>query len=349
MDKSYLGNLAYNAGQDFNIIISNASFEQLKKFKDWASESDNGGATNNGLGTNIKNSFIICSPQQDDDEVIISTDVQKINYRESGNAIGYQEGDDELIDSTTISTSKMVINKSDTGDTDLIVTDHLGNFIRLTPPFTDIDTTYFSVKKGIITNESIIPNNTMYGCRALTFNDTFSKIFNNISNTILELSYTYIPLLNYRNNKNTDGSIDDNSSYSTVAYWYKNNVGNKVWTAVSYNQNKEGRDKDFIDFIETYSTSNVTEESTYHAYGVSFIDLLNSYYTLLDEHNKVAYNLNLMANKIQYIENLFNTVVFKVDTNMPSYIWTGSTTEYTNFIKDKESDETDSYIFIHQI
>lgn len=361
MDRSYLGNLKYNAGQDFNVIVSNASFESLKKFKDWASDSDNGGATNNGLGTNIKNSFIICSPQQTDDEVTISTDIQKINYRESGNASGYQKGDDELIDSTTISTTNMTMDKRDTGAVDLIVTDHLGNLIRLTPPFTDIDTTYFSVKEGILTSDMDVNNNTMYGCRALTFNKEYSKLLSETSSNMSTLSSTYTPIINYINRdvENEDGTKNNDVTYSTVAYWYENEKGNKIWTAVSYNQTPNGPDEDFIKFIETYSTSNTDDKSAYHTYSVSFIELLNSYYLLKKEHDALAYkyeqanNANekgSIAYNVKYMMNLLaNNVMYKANGDMPSYIWTGNNNNYTTFSYNKTDNELNSYIFIHQM
>lgn len=360
MDRSYLGNLKYNAGQDFNVIVSNASFESLKKFKDWASDSDNGGATNNGLGTNIKNSFIICSPQQSDDEVTISTDIQKINYRENGNAAGYQEGDDELIDSTTISTTSMTMDKRDTGATDLIVTDHLGNLIRLTPPFTDIDTTYFSVKEGILTTDADVNNNTMYGCRALTFNKEYSKLLTETSSNMSTLSTTYTPIINYinRNIENEDGTKRNDITYSTVAYWYENEKGNKIWTTVSYNQSDDNIDTDFKTFVETYSTTN-KEWGAYHTYSVSFIDLLNSYYLLKKEHDDLAYKYeqannpnkkDTVAYNVDYMMKLLTyNVMYKANSYMPSYIWTGNNDNYSTFIENKPSNELNSYIFIHQM
>lgn len=360
MDKSYLGNLKYNAGQDFNVIISNASFEDLQKFKDWASDSDHGGATNNGLGTNIKNSFIICSPQQDDAEVNISTDINKIEYYERNNKEGYQADGDDLISTSLLSTTKTTINKRDTGATDLIVTDHLGNLIRLTPPFSDIDTTYFDVNPGVVT-ENV--GNTLYGGRALTFNKKYSKLLSDSSNTMSKLSVTYTPILSTINN-NVEVEEEGQEKtymdvpYSTIAYWYLDHVSNtKIWTTVSYNQSSESTEwTDLANSLGLNTEDGKETGSTYHAYGVSFINLLDNYYSLQQKYDDLSKkinditsdtNANSLTYKVQYLTILLQSnVMYKADENMPTYIWTGNSKDYNKFIKS-HNDDSNSYIFIH--
>lgn len=366
MDKSYLGNLQYNAGQDFNVIISNASFSDLQKFKDWASDSDHGGATNNGLGTNIKNSFIICSPQQDDAEVNISTDINKVEYYERNNKEGYQADGDDLISTSLLSTTKTTINKRDTGATDLIVTDHLGNLIRLTPPFADIDTKYFDVSPATVT-ENV--GNTMYGARALTFNKEYSKLMTDSSTNMSKLSTTYTPILSYiyrdveYNDEDGQTKTQTNVPYSTISYWYLDTTTpdskTKIWSTVSYNSGSIDEWKKLAESIDIDYTTGEQTGTTYHSYNVSFVSLLDDYYNLKSSYDNLYKSISNMLNdgdknsltyKVNYItELLTKNVMYKADPNdnsMPTYIWTGNSEKYKEF-HSSHKDDINSYIFIH--
>lgn len=314
---AFLGNLTYNQGADFNVVVCDASFEELKQFDEWASLDTNGGRTQNGIGENIKNCFIVCAPQTKADVNYIRH-VQTTSYTDVDGDHMYTNGTDSGLktDSYTYETS---IGITDKGDYDLLVTDHLGNLIRLTPPFADYDTRYFSV---------VSPNNddknSYYGARYLTFNEDYQKLLGDTNTIVSSLNVTYTPILN-----TIDVYKDNNlsSQYITIAYTYSYKDGNKTSTTYgtfAYDRIKDGQPqagitpevKEFLynTFQGAYESSKATSYSDWadsnainclNAYCkpevVSFIELLNKISYLTEYTNRLQKILD--SNKIQDVSS----------------------------------------------
>lgn len=311
---AFLGNLAYNQGADFNVLVCDASFEELKQYDEWASLDTNGGRTQNGIGENIKNCFIVCAPQTEANVNYISY-VQTTSYTDLNGDYLYTNGVDSDYRTHTYAYESS-IGISDKGDYDLLVTDHLGNLIRLTPPFADYDKRYFSV---------VSPNNddknSYYGARYLTFNKDYQNLLKNTNTVVDTLNVTYTPILNTID-EYQDG-VNLSSQYITIAYTYSYKSGNTISTTYgtfAYNRIKDGpvqqgitpEIKEFLyeAFKGTYESSKANTYMDWedanaiaclNAYCnpqvVSFIELMNKISYLTEYTNKLQHILD--SNKIQ--------------------------------------------------
>lgn len=312
---AFLGNLTYNQGADFNVVVCDASFEELKQFDEWASLDTNGGRTQNGIGENIKNCFIVCAPQTEAKVNYINY-VQTTSYTDLNGDGMYTNGTDSDFnqDSYTYMSS---IGISDKGDYDLLVTDHLGNLIRLTPPFADYDTRYFSV---------VSPNNddknSYYGARYLTFNKDYQKLLGDTNTIVSSMNVTYTPILDsideYKDNEVSKMNVtvtycytweNGDTTYGTFTY-------NKLVTNGSYQSGITADVKEFLykQFPTSYGADKANNAESWddskaiqclEAYcmpqNVSFVDLLQKIDTLTNECNRL--NKILKDNKIEDIGN----------------------------------------------
>lgn len=335
---AFLGNLTYNQGAEFNVLVCDASFEELKQYDEWASYETNGGRTANGIGENIKNCFIVCAPQTTDDVNYVSY-VQTTSWTDLTGDSRYDEGKDSDYHSNSY-TYITPIGIRDKGDYDLIVTDHLGNLIRLTPPFADYDTRYFSV---------VTPNNndknSYYGSRYITFNKEYEKLLGNTNDIISNLSSTYTPILTTTNEYNGTNLAKQNV---TIVYCYSYGEGQDaktIYNTFSYNSLTYDDDaqayvtksritdevKSFL--FDKYRDHNAENYNTYDKWDdddaiecltshcnpktVSFVDLMNK----IDE----------LTYKCSYLQNILtsngigdvSTYKIGVDpTTNASYYWT---------------------------
>ena len=142
-------------GKDFSIYTSNTSFEVLSRYdqalRKGSSVLDNENNvttvnTVNNIANKIANSIIICSPQVEDPNYQTYTKTVTVKYINRDNIDGLS--DDDLILNTTYKDDKDVsglLAYKDSGQFDLVVTDDNGVPACITPPFNDIDTTYFEV------------------------------------------------------------------------------------------------------------------------------------------------------------------------------------------------------------
>lgn len=349
MGKAFLGNLAYNQGQEFNVTISDASFDELNKFNNWAEE--NGGTTYNGLGTNIKNSFIVCAPQQETNYELITYTTTVSYIDTNGNRI--QDEDDISINNGSDGTSTSEkIGTLDTGQYDLLVTDHLGNLIRLTPPFTDIDTKYFSLKNPDLSKSSAEDTNTLYNTRALTFNEDYVKLLGNTNTVLNTLSSTYTPILDTKNEYDATGKIEH--QYITLAYTYTPdpikypNV--QYHGTLSYDAGTYGTGYDYTkdETLKDYNT-------TYY----QFQDYVVSWQSLLERCIKLEQEIIQMKSTDGIIGQIDSRLAEMEsrnyiwngktsDVKSPTYLWSGNAEEYSKFIADKTPASVSNYIFIHQ-
>lgn len=191
---SHIGNLA-QTGKDFNVIVTNAPFKLLSSLDKIyrTGSSNNGGngtttATNNGMGTKIANSFMICAPQTPDDYTIYNY-VSNVAYIDRDNNGQYTYGDTQLYNNSHTNVISSYTYK-DTGEFDLVATDAYGIPVALTPPFNDIDKEYFDVR-------SDIPSRYRDYChsRSLTLSENFSKQFGGIGKYIGYIGYSYTPIV----------------------------------------------------------------------------------------------------------------------------------------------------------
>ena len=192
---SHIGNLA-QTGKDFNVIVTNAPFKllsSLDKIYRTGSSNDGGNgtttATNNGMGTNIANSFMICAPQIPDDYTTYNY-VANVAYIDRDNNGQYTYGDTQLYNDAYTYVYTSYNAYKDTGEFDLVATDAYGIPVALTPPFNDIDKNYFDVR-------SDIPSRYRDYChsRSLTLSENFSKKFGGIGEYIGYIGYSYTPIV----------------------------------------------------------------------------------------------------------------------------------------------------------
>lgn len=192
---SHIGNLA-QTGKDFNVIVTNAPFKllsSLDKLYRTGSSNDGGNgtttATNNGMGTKIANSFMICAPQIPDDYTTYNY-VANVAYIDRDNNAQYTYGDTQLYNDAYTYVYTSYNAYKDTGEFDLVATDAYGIPVALTPPFNDIDKEYFDVR-------SDIPSRYRDYChsRSLTLSENFSKQFGGIGEYIGYIGYSYTPIV----------------------------------------------------------------------------------------------------------------------------------------------------------
>lgn len=192
---SHIGNLA-QTGKDFNVIVTNAPFKLLSSLDKIyrTGSSNNGGngtttATNNGMGTKIANSFMICAPQTPDEYTIYNY-VSNVAYIDRDNNGQYTYGDTQLYNDSYTRMYTSYNAYKDTGEFDLVATDAYGIPVALTPPFNDIDKEYFDVR-------SDIPSRYRDYChsRSLTLSENFSKQFGGIGEYIGYIGYSYTPIV----------------------------------------------------------------------------------------------------------------------------------------------------------
>ena len=192
---SHIGNLA-QTGKDFNVIVTNAPFKLLSSLDKIyrTGRSNDGGngtttATNNGMGTKIANSFMICAPQIPDEYTTYNY-VANVAYIDRDNNGQYTYGDTQLYNDAYTYVHTSYNAYKDTGEFDLVATDAYGIPVALTPPFNDIDKNYFDVR-------SDIPSRYRDYChsRSLTLSENFSKQFGGIGEYIGYIGYSYTPIV----------------------------------------------------------------------------------------------------------------------------------------------------------
>lgn len=192
---SHIGNLA-QTGKDFNVIVTNAPFKLLssldKLYRTGSSNTGGNGtttATNNGMGTKIANSFMICAPQIPDDYTTYNY-VANVAYIDRDNNGQYTYGDTQLYNDTYTYVYTSSNAYKDTGEFDLVATDAYGIPVALTPPFNDIDKNYFDIS-------SDMPSRYRDYChsRSLTLSKNFSTQFGDLSKYVETIAYSYTPIV----------------------------------------------------------------------------------------------------------------------------------------------------------
>ena len=368
MDKnlitSHIGNLA-QTGKDFNVIVTNAPFKLLssldKVYRTGSSDKGGNGtttATNNGMGTKIANSFVICAPQIPDNYTVYNY-VGDIAYIDVDNNGYYNSGDIQLYNNSHTNVISTYTYK-DTGEFDLVATDAYGIPVVLTPPFNDIDTTYFSISV-----DSQSRSRDYCHSRALTLSDKFGKQFSEVGEYIEYIPYSYTPIVKdydkttyfiRASKKVVTGDPNPRPLYFVGKMDKVSPEGKLSYKAQIDNVNK------FLDPTITYD-----DEYNYEYVPVSFEYLLDEVNEIKkwkstefpednDEWNEdesidgsasIQKKLSYLMKTVNKLNNLPYVLNRTGSTSKDiSYLWSGNMTEYEGITKSDKDDKDDRTTFI---
>lgn len=347
----YLSN-CYAGGQDFNIIVSDAKFETISyidyKFRNTVSSYTNGqnNVNNNGLGTNIANSIIICS-YKTEDKNSLKRSITYSSWLESDHNNRYDADKDQLVEApyTTTYTVQETVGYRDSGIYDLAVTDNYGHPIVLTPPFNDIDSKYFTSKiaDGSIASHEISYRKVNYPTSYLTLSDDFAKQFNGVNDVVRDMDITYTPLVKQTYSYTlVNGKKEINGNYSTWKIGYVLNKANiKDW--VVFDPNKETGQATWPKSISDPKRQITDPKTEMYSHSLRFCDLVGDVATLqqkTDENNPNSY-ISQLVDRIKALEDKVDNLMklnfvlsankFADNTHRTddySYIWTGTAQEY---------------------
>ena len=361
---SHIGNLA-QTGKDFNVIVTNAPFKLLssldKVYRTGSSDKGGNGtttATNNGMGTKIANSFVICAPQIPDNYTVYNY-VGDIAYIDVDNNGYYNSGDIQLYNNSHTNVISTYTYK-DTGEFDLVATDAYGIPVVLTPPFNDIDTTYFSISV-----DSQSRSRDYCHSRALTLSDKFGKQFSEVGEYIEYIPYSYTPIVKdydkttyfiRASKKVVTGDPNPRPLYFVGKMDKVSPEGKLSYKAQIDNVNK------FLDPTITYD-----DEYNYEYVPVSFEYLLDEVHEIKkwkstefpednDEWNEdesidgsasIQKKLSYLMKTVNKLNNLPYVLNRTGSTSKDiSYLWSGNMTEYEGITKSDKDDKDDRTTFI---
>lgn len=355
---SHIGNLA-QTGKDFNVIVTNAPFKLLSSLdKIYRTGSSNTGgngtttATNNGMGTKIANSFMICAPQIPDDYTTYNY-IANVAYIDRDNNGQYTYGDTQLYNDAYTYVYTSYNAYKDTGEFDLVATDAYGIPVVLTPPFNDIDKNYFDIS-------SDIPSRYRDYChsRSLTLSKNFSTQFGDLGKYVETIAYSYTPIV-------TD---IDKTLYFIRASQIKNDIPNShplyfVGKMDTTNSNGELSYRANINGTYTYLTTKIKSDGKYNYeyIPVSFEYLLDEVDKLKDwkstEFPNTSYDWN-EGEKLEDSASILKKLSYLMKTvsklnNLPyvlnrtgstskdiSYLWSGNMSDYEGITKSDKDNKT---------
>lgn len=151
-----VGNTTYTIGQAFNVICADTTYTNLINYIDYCNAKEDSSAEDEGLGSNIKNSLIVCAPQKDTYTTITTYQTTYTSFIDNDDNNEYNIGDTLLGQySDKNANVQYSTNRVDTGEYDLCVTDYKGDVIRLTPGFTEVDKEYFTITSLTETQKKI--------------------------------------------------------------------------------------------------------------------------------------------------------------------------------------------------
>lgn len=338
-------------GKDFSIYTSNTSFEVLSKYdqalrkgSSVLDKENNVTTVNtvNNIANKIANSIIICSPQVEDPNYQTYTKTVTVKYINRDNIDGLS-GDD-LILNTTYKDDKDVsglLAYKDSGQFDLVVTDDNGVPACITPPFNDIDTTYFEVLSSVYIPDRIRNYVNTY---PLTLSEKFRNTIGDASKYIEKIPISYTPIV----------PDNTNPTYLIIGPTNDQNINKKEYYAYTLTDEKDG----YFSYITPsgnklkYYPSDISKNDPqgYKFVKVSFTYLLDKYIEFENWKNtefdtnvpsldnkefdsksinyKLAYLLNAVndLNNRPYMYSLNNKI--NPNDNTRRYVWFGDTEEY---------------------
>lgn len=355
---SHIGNLA-QTGKDFNVIVTNAPFKLLssldKLYRTGSSNTGGNGtttATNNGMGTKIANSFMICAPQIPDDYTTYNY-VANVAYIDRDNNGQYTYGDTQLYNDAYTYVYTSSNSYKDTGEFDLVATDAYGIPVALTPPFNDIDKNYFDIS-------SDMPSRYRDYChsRSLTLSKNFSTQFGDLGKYVETIAYSYTPIV-------TDL---DKTLYFIRASQIKNGIPNShplyfVGKMDTVNSNGELSYRANINGTYTYLTTKIKSDGKYNYeyIPVSFEYLLDEVDKLKDwkstefpenkwvwEEGESVIESDTIQKKLAYLlatVNKLNNLPYVLNRTGStskdiSYLWSGNMSDYEGITKSDKDNKT---------
>ena len=355
---SHIGNLA-QTGKDFNVIVTNAPFKLLssldKLYRTGSSNTGGNGtttATNNGMGTKIANSFMICAPQIPDDYTTYNY-IANVAYIDRDNNGQYTYGDTQLYNDAYTYVYTSSNSYKDTGEFDLVATDAYGIPVALTPPFNDIDKNYFDIS-------SDMPSRYRDYChsRSLTLSKNFSTQFGDLGKYVETIAYSYTPIV-------TD---IDKTLYFIRASQIKSDGPNShplyfVGKMDTENPNGELSYRANINGTYTYLTTEIKSDDKYNYeyIPVSFEYLLNEVDKIkdwkstqfpdtsydwnegeeLEDSASILKKLSYLMKTVSKLNNLPYVLNRTGSTSKDiSYLWSGNMSDYEGIVKSDKDDKT---------
>ena len=336
-----------NAGQNFNIYVSNVPFETISEldsnYRNTTSSYVNGqnNVNNNGLGTNIANSIIICASDVEDKSstyrILTYTD-----FKDQNNNGKYDRDIDNTLETYAAPIEKInaACGYRDTGNYDIAVTDTYGHPIVLTPPFNDINKKYFStqIADGSLSYKEISYRGLNYPTSMLTLSDAFAKQFDSVSKVIDDMDLTYTPIVKHTYSYTLDdtGQKVINNSYTWKLGYYTQNSNSRVWFVYDP-QNSNTRPKD-LQANKDWNVPQPVEPEFTHS--LRFCDAIGEIADLqakFDDNNPDA-EITYLKKRVTILEDKVDKLLklnfvlsknYKGDNDNPyTYIWTGSNKDY---------------------
>ena len=338
-----------NAGQNFNIYVSNVPFETISeldsKYRNITSSYVNSqnNVNNNGLGTNIANSIIICASDIEDKSstyrILTYTD-----FKDQNNNGKYDQDVDSTLETYVAPIEKInaAYGYRDTGNYDIAVTDTYGHPIVLTPPFNDVNKKYFStqIADGSLSYKGISYRGLNYPTSMLTLSDTFTKQFDNVGKVVEEMDITYTPIIKHTYSYiiNDEGQkVIDNSKTWKLGYYTRSGDNAKVWVVYDLGNETNTLPKD-LQANKGWNEPKTVEPEFTHSLrfcdAIGEIADLQAKFDPTNDNAEITYLKNQVKDLQEKVENLLklNFILsknYKGDNDNPySYIWTGSNDEY---------------------
>lgn len=348
-------------GKDFNIYSSNTSFEVLSKYdkairKVSADKEDH---STSKISDKIANSIIICAPQIEDPNYLTYTKVVTTKYIDNDGNGKYSYGDSII--SQIESDKKDIydgIRYKDNGQFDLVVTDNNGVPVCITPPFNDIDTSYFTTSssaKADINRLRKYADATF----SLTLSDDFRKTIGNANEYIANIPISYTPIVPDRTNstyliikKGSDENLNQKNYYvgklekdtDENGDYLSYTIDGQIEPIKYYPKNKDASTKgySFIKVSFSYLLDQFIEFNEWKEmqFNKDVPPLDNSNLTNKSVAYKLAYLLNAVndLNNRPYMYSLNNKMMPNDETRR--YVWFGNKDDYKNAKKYEDAENT---------
>lgn len=360
-----------NAGQNFNIYVSNASFETISYldniYRNTTSSYVNSqnNVNNNGLGTNIANSIIICAS-----DVVDKSSTYRIltytDFKDQNNNGKYDKDVDNTLETyaAPIERINVAYGYRDTGNYDIAITDTYGHPIVLTPPFNDINKKYFSTQlaDGSLSYKGISYRGLNYPTSMLTLSYDFAKQFDSVGKVVEDMDLTYTPIVkhtySYTLNDTGQKVINEKKTWK-LAYYTRNGDNAKVWIVYDPENAENTLPKDLQANKGWNQPQTVEPEFTHSLRFCDAIDEIADLQAKLDESNTKSL-ISDLKKRVKTLEDQVQTLLklnFILSKNYNTedhkdapytYIWTGTSTEYNTNVTESDKSNPNITFLINQ-
>lgn len=359
-----------NAGQNFNIYVSNAPFETISEldsnYRNTTSSYVNSqnNVNNNGLGTNIANSIIICATDVEDKSstyrMLTYTDFKDLN-----NNGKYDRDIDNTLENYAAPLKRINVayGYRDTGNYDIAITDTYGHPIVLTPPFNDINKKYFStqIADGSLSYKGISFRGLNYPTYMLTLSDAFSKQFDNVGKVVEDMDLTYTPIIKHTYSYTLDDSgqkVINTSRTWQLGYYTRNGDNAKIWVVYDPENTENTLPKDLQANKGWNQPQTVEPEFTHSLRFCDAIGEIAEVQAKLDDKNPES-RISKLQSQVDKLQKTVDDLIklnfilsknYKVEDHPDapySYIWTGTNNDYQN-VADNDKKNPNITFLINQ-